>query len=127
MNGILQKVFSPLMVLMDLEQNALRLLCSNLIQPVTRVDLAALLDASVFADPLHRVIFEEICAAGEIPAAHLRALLPARVTNRGFPDFDLSVFLEPSQATEAQIEELYSSVLTLIELRHGEEEPGTEN
>jgi hypothetical protein len=112
---------------MELEQKALRLLCSNLIQPATRVDLAALLDPSVFADPLHRVIFEEICAAGEIPAAHLRALLPARITNRGFPDFDLSVFLEPNQASEAEIEQLFSSVLTLVELRHGEGASGTEN
>ena len=112
---------------MDLEQNALRLLCSNLIQPATRVDLAALLDPSVFADPLHRVMFEEICVAGEIPAARLRELLPARITNRGFPDFDLNVFLEPNHASEAEIEQLFSSVLTLIELRHGESEPGTEN
>jgi hypothetical protein len=127
MCGILQRVKSPLTVLMELEQKALRLLCSNLIQPATRVDLAALLDPSVFADPLHRVIFEEICAAGEIPAAHLRALLPARITNRGFPDFDLSVFLEPNQASEAEIEQLFSSVLTLVELRHGEGASGTEN
>jgi hypothetical protein len=112
---------------MELEQKALRLLCSNLIQPATRVDLAALLDPSVFADPLHRVIFEEISAAGEIPAAHLRALLPARITNRGFPDFELNVFLEPDQASEAEIEQLFSSVLTLVELRHGEGAAGPEN
>ena len=127
MCGILQNVRTPLTVLMELEQKALRLLCSNLIQPATRVDLAALLDPSVFADPLHRVIFEEISAAGEIPAAHLRALLPARITNRGFPDFELNVFLEPNQASEAEIEQLFSSVLTLVELRHGEGAAGPEN
>ena len=111
----------------QLERNALRLLCSNLIQPVTRVELTGLLDASLFSDELHRTVFEEIAALGDVTARKLRELLAARVTNRGFPDFDLTEFLGRDQATEAEIEELFTSVLSLVELRHGSEESGPEN
>jgi len=97
-------------------------MCSNLIQPVTRVELAGLLDAALFGNELHRVVFEEIAALGDVPARKLRELLPACVTDRGFPDFDLTEFLGRDQATEAEIEELFASVLSLIELRHGNEE-----
>lgn len=111
----------------ELERNALRLLCSNLIQPVTRVELTGLLDASLFSNELHGVVFEEIAALGDLTARKLRELLPARVTNRGFPDFDLKEFLGRDQATEAEIEGLFASVLSLIELRHGSEESGQVN
>lgn len=111
----------------QLERNALRLLCSNLIQPVTRVELTGLLDASLFDDALNGVVFEEIAAIGAVPARKLREVLPGRVTNRGFPDFELAEFLGRDQATEAEIEELFASVLTLIELSHGSEESGPVN
>ena len=110
-----------------LERNALRLLCSNLIQPVTRVELLGLLEASLFSAGVHGVVFEEITALGEVPARKLRELLPVRVTNRGFPDFDLAEFLGRDQATEDEIEGMFASVLTLIELRHGTEESGPVN
>jgi len=109
------------------ERNALRLLCSVLIQPVTRVELAALLDGELFLEPLNRVIFEEIAALGDVPSAKLRELLPSRVTNRGFPDFELKEFLAPDLATESEIEGLFESVLRMIELRHRETEQGMEN
>lgn len=109
------------------ERNALRLLCSVLIQPVTRVELVALLDAELFVEPLNRVVFEEIAAVGEVPSGKLRELLPGRVTNRGFPDFELKEFLSPDQVSESEIEELFKSVLRMIELRHGEADQGMEN
>jgi hypothetical protein len=109
------------------ERNALRLLCSVLIQPVTRVELTALLDAELFLEPLNRVVFEEIAAVGDVPSSKLRELLPARVTNRGFPDFELKEFLAPDLATEGEIEGLFLSVLRMIELRHGEADQGMEN
>lgn len=106
------------------ERQALRLLCSNLIRPQTRVELCNLLDSSLFQDTLHRVAFEEIRAAGAIPAARLREALPGRMTNRGFPDFELLEFLGKDTASEREIEELFMSVLHLIKFRH--EPDGTE-
>lgn len=102
----------------SMERDTLRLLCSNLIRPITRVELSGLLDPSLFDDPLHRTVLEEIAALGPVPPARLRELLPARITNRGFPDFNLNEFLGRDQATEDEIEKLFRSVLQMIELRH---------
>jgi len=100
------------------ERRALRLLCSNLVQPLTRVELCNLLDSSLFEDTLNRVAFEEIQAMGAVPAQRLREALPGRITNRGFPDFELMEFLGKETASEVEIEELFMSVLRLIKLRH---------
>ena len=100
------------------ERQALRLLCSNLIKASTRVELCGLLDSSLFENELHRVAFEEIRAAGAVPAKRLREELPGRITNRGFPDFELLEFLGKDLATQGEIEQLFMSVLRLIQERH---------
>jgi len=105
-----------------LERNALRLLCSVLIKPGTRLEICRLLDPSVFQDPLRRVVFEEIRALGAIESRRLRELLPSRVTNRGFPDFDLHDFLAPHEVSEAEIDKLFESVLHLLDFSHPDEE-----
>lgn len=106
-----------------LERNTLRFLCSVLIKSGTRGEICKLLDPGVFHDPLRRVIFEEIRQLGPIDSRRLRELLPARVTNRGFPDFDLQSFLAPREVTEKEIDQLFESALQLLDLSHpGEEE-----
>jgi hypothetical protein len=107
----------------QLERDTLRFLCSILIQPATRMELLSLLDDSQFSDVVHRVVYEEIRAIGSVPSRTLRELLPGRVANRGFPDFDLNEFLGPSTASESEVEELYMSVLEMIETRHRDEGP----
>jgi hypothetical protein len=109
------------------ERQALRLLCSNLIRAATRVELCHLLDSSLFQDELHRVAFEEIRAAGTVPAKRLREELPGRITNRGFPDFELLEFLGKDMASEDEIEQLFMSVLRLIQERHGRDGSELEN
>ena len=111
----------------ELERKTLRLLCSVLLKPVTRVELTGLLDAELFTETLNRTVFEEIAGIGAVPSAKLRELLPAQITNRGFPDFDLKEFLAPEMASEAEIEKMYESVLKMIEMRHGEAESALEN
>src|ERR1700676_3525559 len=110
-----------------LERDTLRLLCSVLIQPVTRVELARLLDASLFQEAVHRVLFEEIRSIGAVSSPKLRELLPGRITLRGFPDFDLKEFLSPDFVSAAEIEKLFASVLGMIEVRHREDEKVLEN
>jgi len=109
------------------ERQALRLLCSNLIRATTRVELCNLLDSSLFEDELHRVTFEEIRAAGPVPAKRLREELPGRITNRGFPDFELLEFLGKDLASEGEIEQLFMSVLRLIQERHASDGNEVEN
>jgi hypothetical protein len=105
----------------QLQKNTLRFLCSVLIKSGTRVEICKLLDPGVFEDPLQRAVFEEIREMGSIESRRLRALLPARVTNRGFPDFDLNEFLAPHEVGEKEIDQLFESALQLLDLSHPDE------
>ena len=106
----------------DLQRDTLRLLCSVLLKGGTREEICRLLEPTVFHDPLQRVIFEEIRRLGDLESRRLRELLPARVTNRGFPEFDLHEFLAPHQATEEDIEKLFESALLLLDQSHPDDE-----
>jgi hypothetical protein len=106
----------------QMERNTLRLLCSVLVKPGTRLEICRLLHPSDFLDPLRRSVFEEVQAAGVISSKQLRAMLPALVTGRGFPDFDLDKLLAPKLASEAEIEQLFESTLYLLKLG-GAEDP----
>jgi len=105
----------------ELERNTLRLLCSVLIKSGTRVEICKLLDPALFGDPLQRVVFEEIRELGSIDSRNLRELLPARVANRGFPDFDLKELLAPYEVSEKEIDQLFESALQLLDLSHPDE------
>jgi hypothetical protein len=107
---------------LQLERNTLRLLCSVLLKPGTRLEICRLLDPGVFHDPLRRAVFEEIRALGAVESRRLRELLPARVTNRGFSDFDLHDFLAPHEVSEAEIDKLFEGVLRLLDQSHPDEE-----
>ena len=97
-------------------------MCSVLIQGGTRGEICRLLDPSVFQDPLRRVVFEEIRRLGSIESRRLRELLPARITTRGFPDFDLHAFLGVQEAGEKEVDQLFESALQLLDLSHTGEE-----
>jgi hypothetical protein len=98
------------------ERDLLRLLCSVLVKPVTRVELCRLVNPEKFVDATQRIVFEEIRALGQVDAKLLLQLLPARVTNRGFPDFDLEELLTPKLVSEQDIENLFQSALRLIDV-----------
>jgi hypothetical protein len=97
-----------------LEREALRLLCSDLISPATRAQLAGMLKECSFVNELNAVVYEEIVGVGPATARRLRELLPGRVTLRGFPDFDLKDFLGRS-GIEEDIDKMFESLLDLIE------------
>jgi hypothetical protein len=106
----------------QMERNALRLLCSVLVTPGTRLEICRLLHPNDFLDPLRRTVFEEVQAAGVLSSKQLRASLPAHVINRGFHDFNLEKLLAPKLASEAEIEQLFESTLHLLKLS-GADEP----
>ncbi len=108
------------------ERDLLRLLCSVLVKPVTRVELCRLVDPAKFVEPLQGVIFEEIRSLGSVDARQLLQLLPARVTNRGFPDFDLEDLLTPKLFSEQDIEKLFQSALRLVDLGDDSDEAPAE-
>lgn len=107
---------SPVDERSTLERDTLRLLCSVLIKPGTRIEICNLLDPSVFLDPLRSVLFDEIHGLGPISSQRLRELLPARIMNHGFPDFDLEDFLAPKAVSEEQMEALFQSAFKLLEI-----------
>jgi hypothetical protein len=96
------------------ERDAIRLLCSDLISPGTRVRLAGLLKQYAFADQLNEAVYEAILGIGAVPARRLRELLPGRVTNLGFPDFELKEYLGQSDAND-DIDRLFDHLLALTE------------
>ncbi len=100
----------------QLERNTLRLLCSVLVKPGTRLEICRLLHPDVFLDPLRKTVFEEVLSAGLVGSRQLRASLPARVIGRGFPGFDLDKLLAPSLASETEIEQLFERTLLLLKL-----------
>src|SRR5215470_15092387 len=97
-----------------LERDTLRLLCSELIEPETRVRLTCMLRTDMFGDDLNRIVFEEIVRAGAVAARRMKEWLPGRVTLRGFPDFELSELLGQPGAAE-DIDKLFESLLELTE------------
>jgi hypothetical protein len=104
----------------QLERDAIRLLCSDLIQPRTRMQLAGMLKGYVFADGLNHAAYAAIVGVGAVPARRLRELLPGRVTNLGFPDFELKEFLGRNGAMD-DIDKLFENLLELIEAQPGED------
>jgi hypothetical protein len=106
----------------QLERNTLRLLCSVLVKPGTRLEICRVMQPQDFVDPLRRAVFEEIQAGGLLESRQLRAVLPARVKARGFANFDLDKLLAPKLATEAEIEQLFESTLYLLKLS-GSDDP----
>ena len=96
------------------ERDALRLLCSDLILPDTRAQLAGMLNERAFGNDLNRVVYEEIVGIGAISARRLRELLPGRVTLRGFPDFDLNEALGRN-GSDDDLDKLFESLLKLTD------------
>jgi hypothetical protein len=106
----------------NMERDTLRLLCSVLVKPPTRVELCRLLEPDSFYEPLQRVIFEEVKSLGAVDAKQLLLLLPGRITNRGFPDFEMEDLLTPKLVSEQDIEKLFQSALRLMNLDENDDE-----
>lgn len=97
------------------ERDANRLLCSEQIEPETRMRLAELLKDYKFEGALNHAVYEAIVGVGAVPARRLRELLPGRVTNLGFPDFALKEYWGRGGAREDDIDKLFESLLELTE------------
>jgi len=96
------------------ERDAIRLLCSDFIEPETRERLCGLLQHYLFENKLNDAVYESIVGIGKVPARRLRELLPGRVTNLGFPDFELREYLGQNGATD-DIDKLFEHLLELTE------------
>jgi hypothetical protein len=96
------------------ERDAIRLLCSDLVEPLYREQLASILKNYAFVDDLNDAVYEAIVGAGTVPARRLRELLPGRVTNLGFPDFELKEYLGQGGSAD-DIDKLFEHLLELTD------------
>jgi hypothetical protein len=56
-----------------------------------------------FAAPLHQVFFEALQAIPSNDPAVVREQLPATLTRRGVPDFDLDIFFQPTSLSREEV------------------------
>lgn len=74
------------------EREQLRFLCARNLSVEQRAKLCGEWKPEQFMDDIHRVILEEIIKLGTVGADQLRELLPARLTNRGFPEVEMEEY-----------------------------------
>ncbi len=101
---------------LDLEGRILRLLCNTKTDPTSRYGISLALLPVHFREPSNRIVFEEIRALGAIPWDRLRELLPARVNNRGVPDFNFDSLFAAENVTPEELKEIAGAVRALREL-----------
>ena len=91
----------------ELELAALRALCQGSTDGSLLREGLGILAGHRFVEPLHQVFFEVLETISSDNPAVIRDLLPARLNNRGFPDFDLEIYFRPNSLTRAQALELF--------------------
>jgi len=85
------------------ERRILRLLCQD---AAARERLADTLRRYHWRNLAHRVAFEIISSAHQLPAERLRTVLPTRLTNAGFPDFPWEDLYLPCDISAEEAETL---------------------
>ena len=100
----------------QMERDTLRLLCSVLVKPGTRLEICRLLKPDNFSDPLRRTVFEQIREAGAVGSKQLRSLLLTRVALRNVPRFDLKKLFSPELSAKKEISRLFESTVRLLKL-----------
>ena len=101
---------------LDLEWKVLCSLCRANIDPTSRYGISLALQPVHFREPSNRIVFEEIRALGAIPRDRFRELLPARVNNRGVPDFNFDSLFAAENVTLEELKEIAGAVRALREL-----------
>lgn len=88
------------------ERRVLRALCQGTFEGNVRASARALLAGYRWREPLHQVIYEAILAIpGDTPGV-IQSELPARLTRRGFPDFQLDDLFRSQNLSKDEVEGL---------------------
>jgi hypothetical protein len=88
--------------IIEAERNALRALCQDTCDGSVRAQGMRILTSYPFVDAVHQLLFDTL---REIPSADpevIRAQLPTRLNNRGFPDLDMETFFEAHGLSTAE-------------------------
>ncbi len=89
--------------LVEAERQVLRALCQS--SPDDRAGLNTLRSYR-WREPLHRLIFDFLINLRSAHPELIREQLPAHLTRRGFPDFDLAGFFQPHSLTKTDVNQL---------------------
>jgi hypothetical protein len=95
----------------DLERRVLCALCGEDGAIEARQMARHRLEDYQWREPVHRVIFEVITNFPSLGSRMLREQLPARLTRRGFPDFDFESVFESQALRPGELEELIRKLL----------------
>jgi hypothetical protein len=75
--------------MIEIERRVLRILCQSVGEALVRERARELLANYRWSDGAHQAVFEITMCFPSTSCQALREQLPARLTRRGFPDFDL--------------------------------------
>jgi hypothetical protein len=94
----------------DLELVVLRAFCQGTIVGPARERGHRMLESYTWREPIHQALFEIIVSVPQHKLQSLPDLLPARLTRRGFPDFNFHELFEvsafPLDRVQAAIQQL---------------------
>src|SRR5213594_3953401 len=88
----------------SLELIILRALCQGTPEGSVRASAKRILGSYRWREPLHQAVFEVIMGMPKHDTRVIRDLLPARLTRRGFPDFNLSDFFGGRAVARKRVE-----------------------
>ncbi len=91
-------IFSPeerRSIIVESELYALRAMCQGTAQRSVFSDGRAILSNYPFLDADHQLLYDTLCEMNTEAPERIRSLLPARLTKKGFPDFDIQTFFQP--------------------------------
>jgi hypothetical protein len=99
-----------------IERELLRALCAGVIAGAKREEVVRFLTAYSFEDVVHEQVFQALQELRASSASLIREQLPARVTQKGFPDVDFESFLKAPNSMPCPVDDL------LEQLRRGSPE-----
>lgn len=91
---------------LNLELAVLRALCTGALQGSKRQQVLRLLDTYAFQDVINQLTFDAVREIRAEQPELLRQQLPARLTQKGFPEVDFEKFLAASALSPRQAVEL---------------------
>ena len=99
----------------EVERLLLHFLCNgSRAAPLLREEILTRLRCYAFRRVEHQVLFDCLQAMPIDRTELVRELLPARLVRAGFPDFDLAPFLEPSNRSRQEAENLLEALTAAV-------------
>lgn len=109
------------MIVIESELLILRSMCVGASDRRVWKDAADLLAEYPFQDKLHQVVFDTLREMNTDDPRIIQGLLAARLTNKGFPDLELSAFFTPPNLKSPVLLAMMHSVYSLARRRVSQE------